>query len=253
MAGQWQQIDGPAGALAVHDVAGHASPGAPTSAVVVCHGFPVDTAGAAETNVGIPYLAQRLATETGWRAVAACLRGVGESAGDFSLAGWFEDLQCVVDHAVTLASGGGVWLVGFGTTGALSLCVAASDPRVRGVATFGAPATFTDWAGDVGDMVAFARRVGVVRTAGFPADERSWGDAFGSLRPMESAAEVSPRPMLIVHGVDDEEVPVTDARVLLDAAGPGAELCLLAGAGHRLRADPRAMAVLIGWLERQRP
>ena len=37
-----------------------------------------------------------------------------------------------------------------------------------------------------------------------------------------------------------------DARTLAEAAGDGAELCLLAGAGHRLRADPRAMAVLVG-------
>jgi putative redox protein len=31
-----------------------------------------------------------------------------------------------------------------------------------------------------------------------------------------------------------------------------AELRVIAGAGHRLRHDPRAVAVLFGWLDRQR-
>ena len=54
-----------------------------------------------------------------------------------------------------------------------------------------------------------------------------------------------------MHGDDDESVPVADARVLAEAHG-GAELRLLEGAGHRLRHDPRAVAILLGWLDRQR-
>ena len=59
--------------------------------------------------------------------------------------------------------------------------------------------------------------------------------------------------MLIVHGTEDKGVPVSDARLLAEAGGPSAELRLVAGAGHRLRADPRAIALLVGWLERQGP
>ena len=57
--------------------------------------------------------------------------------------------------------------------------------------------------------------------------------------------------MLVVHGTDDESVPQFDARVLADAHGD-AELRMIAGAGHALRHDPRAMAILLGWLDRQR-
>ena len=35
------------------------------------------------------------------------------------------------------------------------------------------------------------------------------------------------------------------------AAQDAADLRLLVGAGHHLRADPRAVALLLGWLERQ--
>ena len=54
-----------------------------------------------------------------------------------------------------------------------------------------------------------------------------------------------------MHGDDDESVPTTDARQLAAAHG-AAELSLLSGAGHRLRHDPRAVAVLLGWLDRVR-
>jgi putative redox protein len=54
-----------------------------------------------------------------------------------------------------------------------------------------------------------------------------------------------------MHGSDDEIVPTADSRVLAEAHG-SAELQIISGAGHRLRHDPRAMAILIGWLDRQR-
>jgi hypothetical protein len=38
---------------------------------------------------------------------------------------------------------------------------------------------------------------------------------------------------------------------LADAADGEVELRILAAAGHRLRHDPRAIAVLLGWLDRQ--
>ena len=59
--------------------------------------------------------------------------------------------------------------------------------------------------------------------------------------------------MLIVHGGVDDVVPIMDARALADAAEGEVELRVVAGAGHALRHDPRAIAVLLGWLERQSP
>jgi putative redox protein len=42
-----------------------------------------------------------------------------------------------------------------------------------------------------------------------------------------------------------------DARALADAADGQIELRILVGAGHRLRHDPRAIAILLGWMDRQ--
>ena len=57
--------------------------------------------------------------------------------------------------------------------------------------------------------------------------------------------------MLVMHGDDDDSVPPADARLLAEAHG-SAELSVLPGAGHRLRHDPRAIAILFGWLDRMR-
>ncbi len=247
----WAALPGPAGKLAVYVATGQAAQ-VPTRAVVICHGFPVERDAAARTGRSFPALADRLAAESGWLVVAGCLRGAGPSEGDFSLDGWLADLGALVDHAVTLG-GGGVWIVGFGSTGSLALCLADLDPRVGGVACLGSTATFADWAQDLAGMLDFSRQVGVIRTPGYPEDRVAWGAPFGTVRPDESAARIGPRPVLVVHGTDDESVPVSDARTLADAVGPSAELRLLVGAGHRLRADPRAIALVIGWLERQGP
>jgi len=70
-------------------------------------------------------------------------------------------------------------------------------------------------------------------------------------RPVPAAQRFAPRPLLLLHGDDDESVPATDTRQLAEAHG-AAEMRVLEGAGHRMRHDPRAMAVLFGWLDRQR-
>ena len=247
----WDRIDGPAGPLAVHLAEG-STRGPQANVLVICHGFPVGQDSAERVAANLPMLADRLAVETEWRVLVGCLRGVGGSVGDFSLAGWLDDLRAMVDHGAQIGNGG-VWVIGFGTGGALGLCAASDDIRVRGVACLGSPATFADWAQDVEGMVEYARRVGVIHSPAFPADRQAWGEGFTALRPQEAAAKLPPRPLLLVHGADDDEVPVGDSRVLAEAAAPSAELRVLQGAGHRLRADPRAVALLAGWLERQGP
>jgi pimeloyl-ACP methyl ester carboxylesterase len=56
--------------------------------------------------------------------------------------------------------------------------------------------------------------------------------------------------LLVVQGSEDDDIPPESAAALAEAAGR-AELQMVLGAGHWLRADPRATATLIGWLERQ--
>ena len=220
-------------------------------AVVLAHGYPSDVQGAEQAASALPELADRLAAEMGWLAIAVAFRGCGESEGSFSLAGWLEDLHATVAHVQETERVSGVWLAGFGTGGALAICAAADDPAVRGVATLGAPADFDDWATHPRRLLEHARDVGIIDDPLFPPSVEAWSRELRELRAVAAAPRLSPRPLLVIHGSDDDLVPAFDARVLVDAHR-AAELRIISGAGHRLRHDPRAVAVLLGWLDRQR-
>jgi putative redox protein len=68
---------------------------------------------------------------------------------------------------------------------------------------------------------------------------------------LAAAHRLAPRPLLVLHGSDDRTVPVDVARSLAGAAGPEAELRIVQAADHELRHDPRAIAALLGWLDRR--
>lgn len=222
----------------------------PPPGLVLCHGFPAGPGGAATSGQTYPELAERLAADTGWVVLAFNFRGTGGSPGDFSLGGWLDDLRAAVDHVLATERVSGVWLAGASTGGALALCEAAEDERVRGVATFSAPTDFSDWAADPEGFLEHARQIGVIRDPDFPADREAWARELREIQPLAVVGKIAPRPILLVHGADDDVVHVEEARALADAAGPEVELRVLGEAGHRLRHDPRAVAVLIGWMER---
>ncbi len=218
--------------------------------LVVAHGFPDRLQGALTFAQTYPSFADRIANEAGYLVLTATFRGTAESTGDFSLAGWLDDLRAQVAWLRATGDVRDVWLAGSGTGGALAVCVGGEDPDIRGVATFGAPSAFDDWADHPRRLLAHAREVGVIRDRTFPPDLDQWSRPLSRIRPLERVVDLAPRPLLVVHGADDDAVPPADARALAGAHG-SAELHLVAGAGHRLRLDPRAVALLLGWLERQ--
>lgn len=232
---------------------GHlARPAAPARyGLVLCHGFPSGPRGAAKSAETYPDLADRLAADAGWVVLSFNFRGTGDSEGDFSIGGWLTDLRTAIDHLLDAEGVDGVWLAGFGNGGALAICAAAEDERVAGVATMAAPADFDGWADDPERFLAYAREVGVIRSTGFPADPAKWAMELRETRASSAVGKIPPRPLLIVHGSEDDVVPLLDARQLADGADGDVELRVLTGAGHRLRHDPRAVAVLLGWLDRQ--
>ncbi|MGD9795771.1 MAG: alpha/beta hydrolase family protein [Acidimicrobiia bacterium] len=219
--------------------------------LILCHGFPVGPIDARHSAGTFPELMDRVANEMGFAAMTFTFRGCGESEGDFSLEGWMRDMRAAVDHLVSEADPSGVWLAGTATGGSLCIVHAADDPRISGVAALAARADFDDWAGQPRKFLDHARDIGAVRSPSFPKNFDQWARELRRFRPLDAARRLAPRPLLVVHGGDDDSVPVSDARQLTLAHG-SAELRIIAGAGHRLRHDPRAVAVLLGWLDRQR-
>jgi len=219
--------------------------------LILCHGFPIGPIDARRSAGTFPQLIDRIAIEIGLPAMTFTFRGCGASAGDFSLQGWIDDLRAAIEHLVGMFGVSRVVLVGTNTGGSVAICVAADDPRVVAAALLSPRADFDDWADHPRRFLDHARDIGAVRTPGFPASMDDWTRAFRRFRPTAAARRFAPRPLLVMHGEDDESVPTSDARQLAQAHG-SAELSLLQGAGHRLRHDPRAVAILLGWLERVR-
>ena len=223
----------------------------PLPGVILCHGFPIGPLDARQSAGTFPQVIDRMANEVGCAALTFTFRGCGASEGDFSLQGWVDDLRAAIDHLVAIGNVDSVWLVGTNTGGALALCVAADDPRVNGCVSLSGRADFDDWAEQPRRFLEHARDIGAIRRAGFPQNFDEWSRELRRFRPIDAAGRFAPRPLMVLHGDDDESVPTADARALAEAHG-SAELRIIAGAGHRLRHDPRVLAVLFGWLDRER-
>ena len=222
-----------------------------TPGVIMLHSFPFGPIDARHSASSFPELMDRLANELGFAAMCFTFRGCGDSPGDFSLQGWVDDLRAAIDHMISETNPTGIWLIGSNTGGSLAMCVGADDPRIKGCALLGPRADFDDWAAQPRKFLDHCRSVGSVQTPQFPKDFDEWTRELRRFRPVPAAQRFAPRPLLLLHGDDDESVPATDTRQLAEAHG-AAEMRVLEGAGHRMRHDPRAMAVLFGWLDRQR-
>jgi putative redox protein len=198
----------------------------------------------------LPELAEHVANESGWTVATGTLSGVGGSTGTFSATKWREDLGTILDRVTQEDQR--ISMAGFGFGGSLALAAAANDDRVRGVATFAAPAHLSAWAGSAKAIHRAVQVAGVVGDAKELLAADALYEDLLAIDPIGAIATLPPRRLLIGHGTDDIEVPASDARDLVAAADGRAELRLIQGAGHQLRADPRMVATLLGWLDRHR-
>jgi putative redox protein len=217
-------------------------------ALVLCHDFPTPPRGSLASGLTFPELADRIARDVGWLVLTFNFRGTGASEGDFSVGGWLSDQRGLVDLLAARDEVHGIWLAGTGVGGTLALCTAATDDRIRGVATISSQARLRDW--DTGRFVEHCRRMGVFRDSDGPVDLGAWNREIAEVDAVAAASKLAPRPLLVLHGSEDDVAPLDDGRLLAEAHGD-AELRIVATAGRRLRHDPRAVASLLGWLDRQ--
>lgn len=217
--------------------------------VLLCHGFPIGPLDARRSAGTYPQLVDRIAYEVNLPAMTFNFTGCGTSTGDFSLQGWVDDLRAAIEHLCVTTGVHEVLLVGTNTGGSIAVCVGADDPRVSGCALLSPSTSFDEWAEHPRRFLERARELGAIRSPGYPLSVDNWARAFRRFRPLAATKRFAPRPMMVMHGDDDQTAPSTAARQFVQAHG-AAELSLISGAGHRLRHDPRAIAILLGWLDR---
>ena len=170
----------------------------PRAAVLLCHGYPDASVGAAGAGGDLGELAERIASSMDWLAFTFSFRGCGESAGNFSLSGWTHDIVAAADLLRYTEGVDKLWLAGFGTGGGLCLGAAVEmGDRVQGVATLAAPAGFQEWGSHTRRLLQHSRDVGVIRDPSFPPAAEAWAKEFRAIRPVDDVIITRPGPRLV--------------------------------------------------------
>jgi fermentation-respiration switch protein FrsA (DUF1100 family) len=218
--------------------------------VCLCHGVPSGNPPDPDDG-GYPLLAENICRD-GLAVFIFNFRGAGDSGGNFDILGWTRDLRAVIDYLWDLGEidKSRLSLVGFSAGAAVSIYVASQDKRVSGVAACASPADFT-FLIDVSEpqsVIDRFRKSGTIQDADFPPSAEEWLDHFRTVTPVNHVAGIAPRPLLVIHGSEDETVPVSHAHYLYEKAGEPKKLVIIDGAGHRLRRDDRAIGAVMDWL-----
>ncbi|WP_165246388.1 alpha/beta hydrolase [Paludisphaera soli] len=211
LAGRWAPADGPTGRV-----------------MILVHGF-IDGPGMMMVDRAPAILAR------GWNVAAIDLRGYGESQGEYSSFGGREagDLRAWLDALADLVPAGEpfapvVWGRSMGA--AIALRAGVEDERVRALVL---EAPMVDLQASVATVMRNRRlpmapvlsRL-VVRRAG-----RIAGTPLGRPRPLDLAGRFD-RPVVVVHGTDDDLIPTSFARRLAESFPSPAPLLEVAEARH---------------------
>lgn len=222
-------------------------------AVCLCHGLPRGRP-SAPGDGGYPALAARFA-ESGFLTVIFNFRGAGESEGNFDMRGWTRDLEAVLDSVYRMdeVNRGSISLMGFSAGAAVAIYVAARDQRISSVVACACP-TVSRIGTDrelAQRMIAEFREVGIIKDVDFPPSLGDWMAGFNHVYSLEWVAKLTPRPILFIHGTDDDVVPVDSSRDLFSNAEEPKDIIIIQGAGHQLRLSEQAMDAALDWLKAQ--
>ena len=222
----------------------------PYPTVCVCHGIPARIPDPSDR--GYPLLAEQIC-QHGFAVLIFNFRGTGASGGNLDMLGWTRDLKAVVDYLYVLpqVDRSRFYLLGFSGGAAVSVYVAAQDRRVSSVVACACPAKFTFFTQveEPQSLIDHFRSIGAIRDDDFPPSAQEWLSGFELVSPIDHVAGISPRPLLLVHGSQDETVEVSQAHKLYAQAGEPKQLVIVDRAGHRLRQSDEAMATVLGWLK----
>jgi pimeloyl-ACP methyl ester carboxylesterase len=161
-------------------------------------------------------------------------RGHGDSDGLRTTIGYEERLDVHGAVDLLLERGlGPVGIYGMSMGGATAILAAAEDPRIAAVVA-DSPYGRLRWA-----VQQSARLRGypafltpVVAFLGCLATSLHLRYRMRAFDPVEVVERISPRPLLLMHGTEDDIVPVASAHALFARAGEPKELWLIEGLKH---------------------
>ncbi len=203
-------------------------PGTRNETIILLHGF------SERQNQVLPQV--RMLTDAGFNVMTYNARHPEEyGSGVFSTLGAFEreDLVSAVDYLESRddVDPDAIGVFGLSLGGATAILGAALDDRIAAVVAEG---SFSD-ADSVIDS-SFEHYIGL---PSFPFGqvtrliaERRAGARLSDARPVDAIADLSGRPVLLIHGKDDTSVPPDHSERNLEAGGPDVDVWWVPGAGH---------------------
>ena len=198
--------------------------GEPKPTVLLLHGCP-----GIEQNLDLAAALR----DRGWNVLAFHYRGCWGSAGRYDLRTITSDVGAAVDylHAGEHPSVDAARLavVGHSLGGWAAVLAAAEDQRLLAVAACGAPASLA--AAELSD--AEIRSEFTRFLAAEPWEFASQRDEASTRpQPLDVVDSIAPRPLLVLHGGDDEWVPAAQGRALYERAGQPCRYIEIDGANH---------------------
>lgn len=222
------------------------SPPVPAGKVVaVCHGF----TGSKEGSGKALEMAEEIG-QLGWSTFLFDFAGCGESEGSFekiTLSRQIDDLNCALNW---LQGKGFLKIVTLGRSfgGTTVICQAARNNTTAGVCAWATPARLDELFTNVsaqeekGKIILTGEKGTVYLKKCFFTDLKQYHVA-------NDAARISPRPLLIIHGTNDEVVPPDNAKIIYQAAGEPKQLVWIKGGDHRFtRYYRQVWLAVLEWL-----
>jgi uncharacterized protein len=188
--------------------------------------------------------------DRGWNAVVFHYRGCWGSAGRYDLRTIARDVRAAVDH---LQAGGypgvdpgRIAVAGHSLGGWAAVLAAAADKRLRAVVACGAPAELGSLDISASELDREFTRFLTTTPGEFLSQWRELGTGPG---PLDVVASISPRPLLVIHGSDDESVRADQGRLLYERAREPRRYVEIDGANHAFAWHRAALcAEISGWL-----
>jgi uncharacterized protein len=184
----------------------------------------------------------------GWPCLRVSFSGNGGSQGRFedsNITKQIGDLKAVLDTVPDYVR---IAYAGHSMGSATGVLTAAEDLRIQALISLAGMTHVADFAGR--EFAGIIPGKGCIwEDEAFPLSEELVDDmkSIGSVLPM---VEKLIQPWLLIHGADDDVVPVSDSRDARAAAGNRCQLLEIPGAGHVFGEDsyPAIIAAADSWL-----
>lgn len=200
-------------------------------ALVFCHGW----GGGSQYDDLLEVLA-----DNGYFALRFHQRGYGNSTGQSDLSLWMSDMATAAALLKPLTRK--IWAAGQSTGGTISLIAAAREDCFAGAVSLAPFCTLEQILLDNSDAKAILEaRFGPLQEKHYRA-----ADAVALTKGLK-------KPVLLIHGTDDETVPVAHGRRLSETIGINTRFLPISGGNHHLRNVERSVIIqnILDWLSRE--